>query len=765
MLRRRMLALVGVGFVCAPAMGTDLVKAGKPVATIVSDARAEPKAAAKGKARRAEASGEALATRILVEWVKKITDAELPVADKPGDGPAIYVGQAAVRAGLKLDDIPSPTKEGVRIVVEDNRILIAGQSEPATVKAVCRFLEHLGCRYFMDGPLGEVFPRTQDLSVKPTTITEKPGLLMRNPKGPTWRGGYWKEWNGAGGEDFHHAHSWNRYIPRGTFERHPEYFAMGPDGKRKDGDWLCTSNPAVREMFANEVISVIRAGTKHPSISPPDGRGYCQCDKCKAQDDPKAIEPSSGTVSVSNRYADFFDDVARRVAKAQPDSVLSFYVYADYTQPPTFDRKLSPNLCAVIAPIRYCRLHAMGDPNCPSRKQQVEMVDGWARVASRLGYYNYMYNLADATLPMCKYTPCRAEFPALADRGLAYMTIEVLSNWHLYGPQIYLSLRLAYDPKADAGAIMDDYFDKFYGPAAKPMKAYWMGIDEAMARLDCHSGGFYGLAAVYTPAFVRACQSRLQQAAEAGKDVVYLERIALSAAGFRNVIDFLAISEAIARGDFPKAKDVFDGMVKRNDELGAKGYANREYATAYLKRFLQRTIDGGVAATAAPNKVAWVLPDKWRFTQDDADEGISKSYHAADFDDSKWKMAATYSATLSQQGLRENSILWYRTTFRAPNTLGKHTLLFPEVDGIVTVYVNGKELEPTPILPAPARKKKAAADPPAVPRRAPFEVDLSFALRAEDNVVAVRVDNRRISELFLGGILRPVVVVKKNAPK
>ena len=46
-------------------------------------------------------------------------------------------------------------------------------------------------------------------------------------------------------------------------------------------------------------------------------------------------EPSSGTVAVSNRYVDFFDDVGRRVAKECPDSVLSFYCYADYTQPPT----------------------------------------------------------------------------------------------------------------------------------------------------------------------------------------------------------------------------------------------------------------------------------------------------------------------------------------------------------------------------------------------------------------------------------------------
>jgi hypothetical protein len=761
----RVLAVFLLLVVAVPAPAVELVKDGKPVATIIADAPPAAKPAPKGGKKRAPEAvtgDEGQAVRLLVEWIKKITDAELPVADKAGDGPAIYVGNAAVRAGHKLDDIDSPTREGVRIVIEDKRVLIGGQSDAATVKAVCRFLEELGCRYFMDGPIGEVYPRARDLAVKATTITEKPGLQERNPKGPTWRGGYWKEWNGAGGENFGHSHSWGRYIPKGTFAEHPEYFALGADGKRKDGDWLCTSNPSVRELFANQVISVIKAGTKHPSISPPDGRGYCQCDKCKAQDDPRAIEPSSGSVSMSNRYADFFDDVGRRVAKACPDSVLSFYVYADYTQPPTVEKKLSANLCATIAPIRYCRLHALGDPNCPSRKQQVEMVDGWAKVASRLGYYNYMYNLADGTLPMCKLTPCRVEFPALAGRGLTYMTIEVLSNWYVYGPQIYLSLRLAYDPTADATAIFDDYCTKFYGPAAGPMKAYWVGIDEATAKLDCHSGGFYGLAAAYTPEFCRACASRLRQAAEVAKgEKVYAERVVMHAAGFQNVLDYRAIGDAMSRGDFARAKGVYDAMVKRTDELVEKGYANREYGTAYLKRFLARTIDGGLAATAAPNKVVQVLPDKWRFLADDADKGIERNYHAADFDDSKWRPAATYSATLSGQGLSENTILWYRTTFKIPEKHGRLTLMFPEVDGGVTVYVNGKALEPTAVLPVPARKK-ANPEAPAVPRRAPFEVDLTAALHDGDNVVAVRVDNRKISELFLGGILRPVVLVENG---
>jgi len=79
-----------------------------------------------------------------------MTDAELPVADKAKDGvPAIYVGRAAVAAGLKLDDIVSASQEGLRIVADGQRVLIGGQSQGATLKGVCRFLEALGCRYLM----------------------------------------------------------------------------------------------------------------------------------------------------------------------------------------------------------------------------------------------------------------------------------------------------------------------------------------------------------------------------------------------------------------------------------------------------------------------------------------------------------------------------------------------------------------------------------------------------------------------------------------
>ena len=163
-----------------------------------------------------------------------------------------------------------------------------------------------------------------------------------------------------------------------------------------------------------------------------------------------------------------------------------------------------------------------------------------------------------------------------------------------------------------------------------------------------------------------------------------------------------------------------------------------------------------VAATAAPNRVVSVLPDRWKFAPDPADDGETKGFARPDHDDAKWRSVATYSNTLSGQGVEENTVLWYRTTVRVPEGKGSFALVFPEVDGPATVYVNGKAVEPQPVLPA--------GKGPGLPRRAPFRVPLDGAARPGENVVAVRVDNRKISELFLGGVLRPVVLVETPRP-
>jgi hypothetical protein len=425
-------------------------------------------------------------------------------------------------------------------------------------------------------------------------------------------------------------------------------------------------------------------------------------------------------------------------------------------------------LCAFIAPIRYCRLHALGDHDCPSRLQQLELVEGWSKAAARLGYYNYMYNLADGTLPMFKFSAYKKEFPYLKDHGLSVMTLEVLSNWHIYGPQLYLGMRLAYDPKADAEAIMEDYWTRFYGPAAPHMKAYWMGIDAAIVRLKSHSGCFFGLQEIYTHEFLKECAGHLAQAAEAAKPhPTYAARVALHAEGYRSAQQYREMCDAMAAADYQQALKVLDALTARLNGLAASRYANPEYATSYLDRFVRQGVAAGSQATLPPAKALGVLPDKWRLTFDPDNQGEDRRYHAADFDDSNWVLASTYGQSLSSQGLQRTSILWYRSTIDVPKQHGRLTLYFTEVDGWSQVYINGRKASlPAPPAPDPAKARpreiEALAHAGEGPPRRPFEVDITALVQPGRNVVAVRVDHTRLTELFLGGILRPVMLIDKG---
>ena len=188
-------------------LALDVVREGKPAAVIVVvktptaqetavyragvDATGEatakkgkgPKVSKKGAARVEGPDGES--AELLIQWVKKMTGATLIVVDAvPDNQPAIVLGLAAQRAGLKLDDIKSPTSEGVRLRLDGKKILISGQRPEATFKAVCRFLEEFGCRVFMDGDIGEVYPRQPTLVVDKLDITEKPGFMYRRAAGP-----------------------------------------------------------------------------------------------------------------------------------------------------------------------------------------------------------------------------------------------------------------------------------------------------------------------------------------------------------------------------------------------------------------------------------------------------------------------------------------------------------------------------------------------------------------------------------------------------
>ena len=716
-----------------PAGAAEIVRDGKPLGAVW---------------HRGDAKG---AADDVVEFVGRMSGAKLEVktaaeGERPPAGePAIVLGALALEMGLR----PPPktlSLDGYCLQTKGNHLLLAGESAMSTRFAVTHFLESHGCRWFMANKWGEVIPERKTIPLDGFDVSEKPDFAYRNVWGfvPHAR-------SRLGGVNLPNRHDWEHVPPDKYFKEHPEYFALR-GGERRPGRWLCTSHPDVARLFARAYVAKARKGIKADTISPPDGRGFCECEKCKALDVPGYLEPSSGTLSMSDRYVRFFDAVGRLVRKQAPGFILSFYCYSDYTLPPKTVAKVSDNLCAWVTTIRFCRIHGVGNPRCESRRRYKAVVQAWAKLM-QTACYDYNYNLAEVTVPISKITYLRENIPFLKKTGCRGINLECMSAWNLYGPHTYLASRLMWKADADADAILDDYYAKLCGKAAPHVKAYWERIDKAVREADVHVGCFHGVHAIWTTELARQCEADLAAAARVAETGLERERVALFRSGLESAKYYLAVREAINRCDFAAAKATFGRWLAHMDAAFEKQYNTmRGYKRGYAEWFLRPLIDSGLARTTGERRLVLQLPDQWDFRYDPQDAGQKEGYFKPAAPSDGWRKVKTYSATLNEQRIPEQlTWMWYRVRIQAPAELpaGPLHLWFGEVDGSPTkVYLNGELVGQF------------------TGSRKPSEVEVTGKLRAgKENLVVVRTGHLSISELMLGGIVRPVMLYAGPKPE
>jgi len=725
----------------------------------------------------------------LVEFVGKMSGAKLDFkvaaeGERPPAGtPAIVLGALAIEMGL-----PEPPKtlslDGYSLQTKGTHLLLAGESATSARFAVTHFLESHGCRWLMANKWGEVIPELKTISLDGFNVSEKPDFKYRNVWGfvPNAR-------SRLGGMDLPNRHDWDHVPPDKYFKDHPEYFALR-GGQRRPGGWMCTSNPDVARLFAEAYVAKARKGAKADTISPPDGRGFCECETCKALDVPDYLEPSSGTVSMSDRYVRFFDAVGQQVAKGAPGFILGFYCYSDYTLPPKTVQKVAGNLCGWVTTIRFCRLHGVNNPNCESRQRYKGVVEAWSKLM-RTACYDYNYNLAEVTVPISKIAYLRDNIPFLKKTGCWGINLESMAAWNLYGPHTYLASRLMWKADADAEAILDDYYAKLCGKAAPHVKSYWERIDKAVREADVHVGSFYGVHAIWTPDLVKPCEADLDAAAKAAESDLVRERVALFRSGLENARHYLAVRDAINRCDFAAAKETFDRWLKHMDAAFQKQYNTMGgYKRGYAEWFLRPVIESGLARTTGERKLVLQLPDEWVFRYDPQDAGEKEGFFKETVAPEGWRKVKTYSASLNEQRIPEQlTWMWYRVRLNVPawqrggvhaweservqsqegfrlfpaltlkrshpltlplsRAAGPLHLWFGEVDGSPTkVWLNGE----------PVGEFTGA--------RKPSEVEVTGKLLpGKENLLVVKTGHLSISELMLGGIVRPVMLYSGSKPE
>lgn len=692
------------------------------------------------------AGEEQQAAKELQEYLQKISGATVAIASQPRAGQLpIRLGEAAATPQL-LQAIKAKGNDPASFALQADAtgIRIVGLSPEGTLFGTYELLEQLGVRWFMPGELGTVIPQSKTLRVALQQTIQTPSFAGRWMNAgnayPAWR-----QHMRMGGPYFPPAHGIPGVSSKKMFETHPEYFAL-IDGKRVARQ-ACVSNPGVVKIAVEETKKYFR---KNPDavwmgMGPNDGSGFCECPNCRALDGGD-FDPFSNEPSMTDRYIWFFNQVLDGIKDEFPDKKIGFYSYHSYMKVPV-KTKPNPRIVPAFAPIALCRIHGMNNPICPERSYYKTLMEDWGKILPEVYERGYWFNLADPGFPFSHVHRVRDEIPTAHKLGIKGWRVETVHHWGSETPSLYIAAKLMWNHQADVDALLADFYQKYFGPAQKPMAQYFTMMDAALRDGDYHTGSSFDLPHFYPAPLRKKARALLNEAAQKSGGGVYGARVKIFRGTFDYLDSFVSMMDNQTRLDFEAAQKDLDRLDAQQKVLMAYDppLINPRAAPSYLKRFFRQPVEQGFAREQAAKGLVVPFRDEWQFQIDPQRIGESIGLWRPDAIGSNWQTLKTSSLSWSDQGLRGyKGEAWYRQEISVPQSFaGKKIFLwFGGVDEKAKIWVNGKE----------AGISHGASF-------LPFEFDVTSAVKpGAKNVVSVRLLNEVVNELGTGGITAPVML-------
>lgn len=714
---------------------------------------------------------EQLAADELAEHIRLITGAVLPVETGIGtDGmAAIRLGRAADPA---LDDRIRATGDNpsaFALVVDDQGVQLRGLTAAGTLTAAYELLEQFGVRWYMPGDIGRVLPVTDSLSVAVQHTVQAPAFIGR----PGSRHEAAQAWNrrlrASDGIRFssHNMRGFHsRRLRQQIFAEHPEYFAL-IDGERQPRQ-LCLTNStddlaqnAVFHLVLEAVRERLRADpdrTVVAQVNPQDGRGYCECDHCRALDPPFSTPFAGMEPSYTDRYIWFINHLAEALEDDFPDVIFGFFAYHLHLLPPV-QVKPHRKIAMTLAPIHVCRRHGPNNPVCTESNQPLVVLDAWLQYIrpEQVSWFAYQYNLADPGFLFPMVHRMREEIPAVFARGVTRWTGGPSDAWAAHLPTTYVTLKLFWDPATDVEALMEEFYEKFYGPAAVPMKRYHEHVEDRLRDGNFHAGSVWDVPHLYDGEW-RAAAWRHLDAAHAAADGIYMQRIDILRRQMEMLDAYCASRAAREAFDFVAEKQA----MRRTESLRDALLEEFEYpmlfprhARSLFRRFVETpALRHDESTGEGRGDIVARFDPEWDFILDREQWGHYAGYHLPVLPGANWQRLRT-DLTWSAQGLHHvYGPAWYRQTVYVPAEVkgrGLH-LWFSGVNDTADVWVNGAYVG--------GNHDGAEFDVYAFGASfRPFQLAIADALRyGGENVVTVRVNRRATGEVGIGGLIGPVML-------
>jgi hypothetical protein len=395
---------------------------------------------------------------------------------------AIFVGRSAaldkIAAGIPFDTLGD---EGFALKTQGRALIVAGGRRRGTMYGIYTLLDKLGCRWFT--PDVSRIPKLDPLRIPALDETRRPAFEYREPFFTEANDKDWAARNRVNGQTQHldesaggriqyfpFVHSFDAMIPPSKyFKDHPEYFSLIDGKRRAERTQLCLTNPEVVRLGVEAVRRWIK---EHPeatifSVSQNDWTGWCECDNCR-----RAEEEEGGVHS--GPLVRYVNQVAAEIEKTNPDKLIDTLAYWYTERAPSKTRPRS-NVRIRICPIGACEAHPY--EQCPYNRLFVNILKDWGRMTNNIYVWHYNTNFAHYLLPFPDFDELAADMELYRSNGVVGVFLEGDEAGGGGGENAelrsYVMARLLWDPKTDVDRDVNDFLEGCYGPAAKPMRAYF----------------------------------------------------------------------------------------------------------------------------------------------------------------------------------------------------------------------------------------------------------------------------------------------------
>ena len=337
-----------------------------------------------------------------------------------GGGVVVYVGDtAAARAeGLSASEL----KRGEwRLVTRPGKAFVVANNGASASYGCTDFLGRYADYYYLTLDMNDPYEVAPKRKVPVADVRNKHVIYYRNYYcwGKNWvrtchdRGAhYTRRTGGHSGDGLEPScmpsrasggisHTYFNYCPPEKYAKdHPEYYSLGPDGKRhcvrNNGSELCLTNPEVFDVVYASLLSFIEKDRREKPDSYPAIYDFSQMDNCDhlcyckncrreiAKYDRKGGHVDGGDAGLQLA---FVNRLARKVREKYPDVIVRTFAYVSTEEPP---KGIVPEENVMIW---LCDLYSKSDSQLPLthpfNRRRCELIREWAKISKHMEVWDY----------------------------------------------------------------------------------------------------------------------------------------------------------------------------------------------------------------------------------------------------------------------------------------------------------------------------------------------------------------------------------------